>query len=194
MFIVFVGLYLAISPALYRDGFLRLVPPRHRPRGREVAAALRHALGWWIAGRALSMTVVGVLTLIGLGMLGIPAALPLAIIAGLFSFIPNIGPILSALPALLIGFMQSPTTALYVGLLYLGVQTVESYGITPIIQQRAVSIPPALLMTVQVLFGLLGGIVGLFLATPVTVAVITVIQMLYIRGVLDDDVALLGEG
>lgn len=193
LLVVFVGLYAAIDPAIYRDGILRILPARRRDRWREVLTAIRNALLHWLCGRALSMTIVGILTWAGLALLGVPTALTLALIAAALAFIPNLGPVLAVIPALLVGLMQSPATVLWVGALYLGIQTVESYGITPFIQQRAVSIPPALLLTMQVLFGIFAGALGVLLATPITVTVIVAVQMLYIRDVLGDDVTLLGD-
>ncbi len=193
VFVVFVGLYAAVDPKLYSEAVLRLLPKGRRERLREVLAAIRHALLYWLCGRALTMAVVGISTWVGLAILGVPTALTLALIAAGLAFIPNLGPVLAVIPALLVGLMQSPPTALWVGVLYLGIQTVESYLITPFIQQRAVSIPPAVLITMQVLFGIFAGALGILLATPITVAVIVAVQMLYIRDVLGDDVTLPGE-
>ncbi len=132
------------------------------------------------------MTVVGILTWAGLMILGIPLAFTLAVIAGLLSFVPNIGPILSALPAVLVGLSVSPIMAVYVIGVYVLVQTVESYLITPFIQQRAVAMPPALLLIVQLIMGVWVGVIGIFLATPLTVALMVAVRMLYIEDVLGD--------
>ena len=190
--ILVVGLYLAIAPGLYVDGVLHLVPKRRRDRGRDVLVGIGHAVRRWLTGRIASMIVVGILTGLGLWVLGVPLALMLALLAGLLSFIPNLGPILSFVPAALVALMESPTLALYVAALYAGVQLVESYLITPLIQQKAVSLPPALLITVQILLGLWAGILGLLLATPLAVATIVAIQMLYVEDVLGDEIEVMG--
>ena len=186
LIIVAIGIYLSINPDLYVDGLVRLVPQRKRPRTREVLAEQGHTLRWWLLGRFSSMVVVGVLTWIGLLLLGLPLAFTLAIIAAALSFVPNIGPILSAIPAILVGLSVSPMMAISVTGVYVLVQTVESYLITPFIQQRAVAMPPALLLLVQLVMGVWVGIVGIFLATPLTVALMVAVRMLYIEDVLGD--------
>jgi predicted PurR-regulated permease PerM len=188
-----VGIYLSIAPDLYRNAALRIAPPGWRQRLGEVADGVKRGLSFWLLGRMASMTVVGLLKWVGLLLLGVPLSLVLGLIAGLFSFIPNFGPILSTLPAVLIALMISPTKALYVILLDIAIQTVESYLITPLIQERAVSIPPALLISVQVLTWVLFGVVGLVLATPLTVAAIILFQMLVIEDVYGEKVQLMGE-
>lgn len=186
LIILAIGIYLSLNPRLYIEGAVRLVPPRHRHRTRQVLAAQGHSLRWWLLGRIGSMTVVGVLTWVGLMLLGIPLASTLALLAALLSFVPNIGPILSAIPAVLVGFSVSPLMALYVVAVYVLVQTVESYLITPFIQQRAVAMPPALLLIVQLVMGVWVGAIGIFLATPLMVVLMVAVRMLYIEDVLGD--------
>lgn len=189
--IIFItGLYLGAEPRVYINGFVRLFAPERRRRVREVLAALEYSLDWWLLGRIASMAVVGLLTWLGLVLLEVPLALTLAILAALLSFVPNLGPILSAVPAVLVGLSQSPTTALYVVGLYLAVQTVESYLITPLIQRQAVLLPPALVLAMQLVFGLLFGFLGLLLATPLTVIVVVLVKMLYLEDRLGEKVEL----
>lgn len=193
LIVFIIGLYLAISPQVYVRGVLRLVPPQRRDRGREVLHGLGRALRWWLVGRFASMAIVGVLTGIGLFIAGVPLAFTLGFIAAVFSFVPYIGPIASAVPALLVGFAEGPQKALYVVIVYVAVQLLESYLITPLIQERAVSIPPALLITAQVIIGVLAGVLGVLLATPLAVVLIALVQMLYVNQVLGDDMAVLGD-
>ena len=193
LIILVIGLYLAVDPPLYTHSIRHLVPPARRERAHEVMHAIGRAMRRWLTGRIASMTVVGVLTTIGLWILGVPLAPTLGLIAALLSFVPNLGPILSVVPALLVALMESTQLALYLIVLYIAVQTVESYLITPLIQQRAVSIPPALLLTVQILMGVLFGVLGLLLATPLAVVTIVMVQMLYVEDVLGDDVKVMGE-
>lgn len=185
--ILIVGIYLAVNPQLYRKGLLHLVPQMHRERAEVVLDALGDAMRSWLLGRILSMIIVGIFTGIGLWALGVPLVLTLATLAALLSFVPYLGPIASAIPAMLVGFTVSPQMALFVGLLYLGVQLVESNLITPLIQQRVVSLPPVVLIASQAIMGVLTGIVGVLVATPLAVVVIVLVQMLYIQDVLDDD-------
>lgn len=190
--ILFIGLYLSINPDLYRHGLLRSVPARGRGRAGEVLQGIEHVLGRWLLGKSISMTIVGVLTGVGLWALGIPLALTLAIIAALLAFIPNFGPVISALPAVLLGLLQSPMMALYVALLYLGIQLVESYMVTPIVQKWAVSLPPVLLIVFQVFMGVLAGTLGLIFATPLLAVLLVLVEMLYIQDVLGEDVEVAG--
>lgn len=191
--IIVIGLYLAFDPDLYIRGIIRLIPKKGRKHGEEILISLGHALKWWMVGQFSSMMVVGILTFIGLLILNIPLAFTLAFIAFAFSFVPNIGPVASAIPAILVGLMDSPLKALYVTLLYIAVQLIESYLITPIIQQRTVSMPPALLISTQILVGVFLGVFGLLLATPLMVVVIVLVQKLYVDDALGDKVKALGE-
>lgn len=191
--IAFIAVYLAINPQLYVKAVISFFPPEKRTRVADVLHSLARALGWWLAGRFASMAIVGVLTAVGLWLMGIPLAFSLGLLAAVLSFVPNIGPVISAVPALLLGLMEGPLTGLYVVLLYGGIQSVESYVITPMIQKKAVSIPPALLIIVQLFFGVIAGIPGLFLATPLTVCIIVLIQTFYIEDTLGENVKVLGE-
>lgn len=186
--IIFIGLYVAAEPRLYSDGLIRLVPLNRRQRAREVLDEVGSTLRWWLIGKVASMIVVGVSTVVGLWLLDIPLALTLGLLAALLTFIPNVGPILSVVPAMLLALMQSPMQALYVALLYLGIQTVESYFLTPLMQKRTVSLPPALTIFTQVLFGVMVGSLGFVLATPLTAAAIVMVKMLYIQDALKDSI------
>lgn len=194
LFIVFiVGIYGAVNPAGYVESVVYMVPHERRNRAREVLHALGRALRWWLIGRFTMMVIVGVLTAVGLWIAGVPSAMALGLIAALLAFVPYIGPILSAVPAILVAFMVSMTKVIYVLIVYGAVQTLESYLITPLVQERAVSILPAALISAQVIMGVLAGAVGVLLATPLAVSIIVLIQMLYVEDVLGDSVKVLGE-
>ena len=193
LIVIILGLYIAVQPIFYANGIVQLVPKKKHAHAREVLHSIGRALRWWLAGRLASMAIVGILTGIGLFVLGVPLALILGFIAALLSFIPNIGPLLSVVPAVLVGLAAGPMTAVYIVLLYTGVQTVESYLITPIIQERAVSLPPALLLSIQILMGYLVGILGLLMATPLLVVVMVLVQKLYVQDILNEAVPELGK-
>lgn len=182
-----VAIYLAAAPGLYVNGAVRLFPKERRARVRETLAAVGHTLRWWIIGQAIAMTVVGILSFIGLSLIGVPLALALAVIAFLTNFVPFIGPIVAAVPALLVGFSQGADTALWVLLLYTGIQSFEGYFLTPMIQRESVSLPPALTIAAQVLFGVLFGVLGVIFATPLAAAGMVAVRMLYVEGVLGDE-------
>lgn len=188
LIITFVGIYFAAKPMLYIDGLVTLVPPAKRERAREVLAEIGRTLAQWLIGKAASMLVVGTLTAVGLSILGVPLALILGIIAGLLDFIPYLGPLMAGVPAVLIAFSQSPTLALYTLGLFGAIQLIEGYLLQPLIEQKTVSLPPALTIVMQVLFGTLFGLAGVALATPLTAVLAVLVTMLYVQDVLGDDV------
>ena len=191
--ILFLGIYLAFNPSLYSASVISLLPHARRRRGREVIAVLGRALRRWLLGRLVSMATVGVLTAAGLTLIGMPLAVPLGLIAAFLSFIPYLGPLLSAVPAILIGFADGPQMALYVVLVYTVVQTLESYLIDPIVERKAVYIPPAYQITAQLMATLTAGFMGILLATPLVVVATVLVQMLYLQDVLGDSPKIAGE-
>lgn len=191
--VIIIGLYLAADPSTYINGALRLLSPSKRDRGRDVLRVLGHALRWWLVGRLASMAVVGILMALGLWIAGVPLAFVLGLIAGLLSFVPYIGPISSIIPASLVALAESPTMVVYVLIIYGSVELLESNLVTPLIQERTVSIPPAVLISAQVVMGVLFGALGVLIATPLAVVSIVLVQMLYIEDVLGEPVTPLGE-
>ena len=185
--ILFVGLYGAVAPATYVNGFTALFSPSLRPKVRAMLKQATIALRGWLRAQFISMTVVGVLTGLGLWALGVPLAPILAVLAALLTFIPNLGPIMAAVPAILLGFADGLTTAMWIAGLYVVVQTVESYFITPRVQEEVVSLPPALTISAQLLFGLLFGIMGLALATPLAAVVLRVGDKFYVDDYLEEE-------
>ncbi|MBA3633527.1 MAG: AI-2E family transporter [Acidobacteria bacterium] len=183
---ILVAIYLASEPQTYIHGFTKLFPLGRRARVREVLAEIGETLQWWLVGKSGSMLVIGILTWIGLSIIGVPLALTLGLIAGLLSFIPNFGPILSAIPAILLAFIESPVSALYVIGLYVGIQLFESNLVTPWIERQTVELPPALTILSQLTLAVLIGGLGLVLATPVLAVIMVLVQMLYIQDVLGD--------
>ena len=175
-----VGLWVTLQPRLYVDAGVRLFPLASRPRARSIASECGTVLQRWLIGSFLSMTIVFILSWIGLSLLGIPLALVLALLAGAMVFIPNFGPLLSAIPAVLLALTQSPQTVLWVVLLYVGVQIVDNTITTPIIQRHAVSIPPALMMVTQVAMGVLAGGLGVIVAVPLIALVMVLVRRIYI--------------
>jgi predicted PurR-regulated permease PerM len=127
------------------------------------------------------------LTGFGLWLLGVPLALTLRLIAGVLNFVPNLGPIVASIPAILIGLLQSPTQALYVAVLYVVLQSLDGYVFTPLVQQRTVNVPPALTITSQLIMGVLLGAWGILLATPLLAASIVIIKNVYVRDSNNDE-------
>jgi predicted PurR-regulated permease PerM len=186
--ITFVGIYLAVDGRAYTNGLVRLFPLNKRERASEVLDELGFTLWWWLLGKFAAMIIVGAATWLALTILGVPLALTLGLLAGLLDFIPNIGPFIAGIPAVLIALTISPTTALYVLVFYFIIQSLESYVLTPILQQKTVKLPPALTIVAQVLLGVLVGGLGLILATPLAAVVFVLVRMLYIEDTLGEAV------
>ncbi len=186
--VLFVAIYLAADPLTYVDGAVRLFPQAKRERVKEVLKEAHETLQWWLLGKIAAMFLVGVTTSVGLAWIGVPLAMALGAVAALLTFVPNFGPILSAVPAVMLAFVDSPAMALYVVILYVAIQTVESYLITPLIQQETVSLPPALTISTQIGMGLLFGAAGVVLATPFTAVAMVLVKRLYIQDILESDV------
>ncbi len=186
--VLFIGIYLAADPDLYRRGIVRLIPLSKRDRGRDVLDALAYTLRWWLIGRFSVMAINGAITALGLWLLGIPLPAVLGIMTGVLNFIPNIGPFLAAIPAVLLAFTLGPTTAVYVALLYLAVQNLEGFVLTPLVQQRTISLPPVLIITAQIFMGIMFGFLGVLLAVPLTAVLFVMVRMLYVQDTLGDPV------
>ncbi len=185
--VLFIGLYGAADPGLYRRGIEWMVAPSLRPKTRQVCEEIAHTLRGWLRAQMISMAVVGVMTWAALWAVGVPLAPALALLAALMTFIPNIGPVLAAAPAILLALADGPQHALLVAGVYAGVQTVESYFITPYVQQSAMELPPALTIAVQIVGGAVFGTLGLALATPFGAMVLRLTQWLYVEDYLDHE-------
>ncbi|WP_283646763.1 AI-2E family transporter [Marinovum algicola] len=178
--LVFVGgVYLALNPEGYRDGALALAPAHLRPRLRQTMAALVRALRAWLVGQLVAMFAVFGMTTVGLWLLGVSTPIALGAIAGLLEFVPYVGPLTSAVPAVAVGIMDGPTTALWVILLYFAVQQIEGALLIPLIQREAVDLPPAITVFSIVGLGVLLGPLGVILAAPLTVVGVVLARELW---------------
>lgn len=179
--ILLIGIFFTVNPGLYREGIIKLIPTAGKNRARAVIKRLDFTLKGWLKGMLIAMLFISILSFIGLSIIGVPMALALAFFAGLLNFIPNFGPLIAMIPAVLIGFTEGANTALVIALLYILIQTIESNIITPTIQNVMIKIPPALIIISQVLFGTLTGGLGIILATPLLVVVIVIVDELYVK-------------
>jgi predicted PurR-regulated permease PerM len=179
--VLFLGIFFTIAPKLYTNGIVHLVPKRGQAKATEVLQKIGSNLQKWLKGKIFAMFVVFVLTAIGLVIIGMPMWLVLALIAGLLNFIPNFGPLIAMIPAVLVGLMQGPVTAAIVAGLYILIQVVESNFITPTVQKKLINIPPALIIMAQLFIAPLTGGWGLVLATPLMVILIVLVQELYLK-------------
>lgn len=185
LIVLWSGVYFAATPGRYARGLLQLVPHHRRGRVADVLGATDSKLRQWMVGKVAAMAIIGVLTWIGLSVLGIPLAFTLALIAALLTFIPNFGPIASTIPPALLALTQSPIKAVWVILLFVGIQAVESYLITPMIQEEAIQMPPGVLLASQIVFALLFGFMGVVVATPLMAALLVLVHGFYVEDVLD---------
>ncbi len=175
-----IAVYLSLSPKSYYESTIALAPARFREDARTALLESGKALRGWLLGQLVAMTSVGILTGVGLWLVGVPNALILGIVAGLLEFVPILGPFVAAIPGVLLAFVVGPTTALYAVLVYLVVQQLESGVITPLAQRWAVELPPALALLAVVVFGVLFGIPGILFATPVTVVLMVLTRRFYL--------------
>lgn len=180
------GVFFASDPRLYVAGTVCLVRPQKRKRMRDVLDSLHSTMRWWIIGKSVEMIFIGIVTGVGLQLLGVQLALVLGIIAGLFAFIPYIGPLISALPAVLLTLVDDPGNALYVVGLYIAIQAIEGNVVTPIIEKKTVSLPPALTLFSQLLAALFFGFIGVLLASPMTAVAMVLVKKLYIEDILEN--------
>lgn len=188
LLIIFMSIYIGAEPSLYHSGLMHLFPHRNRARAGEVLSAIATVLRKWLVTQLIAMIVIGVVTTIVLLILDVEAAFALGLLAGLLEFIPTVGPIISAVPAIAMGFLDSPEKALMVTVAYIGIQFLENQLLIPLLMKGGVGVPPVLTIIGQALFTLLFGFLGLLVAVPLLAAVIVVVKMLYVEDVVGDDV------
>ncbi len=184
--IIFLGIFFAAPPTVYRNALLLLVPPRRRGHVRGVLDETGETLRHWLLGQALTMSVIFLFTWAGLWLVGVQPAFALGLQAGLLAFIPTVGPFVSGLVIVLASLGGGLPVVLGALAVYVGAQTLESYFLTPMIQDRAISVPPAFLFASQIVLGLLFGLYGLALATPIAAIARVFILHFYVEDVLDD--------
>lgn len=174
------GVYLAAQPQLYGQGILNLLPPGAREKTMRVGKAVADALSAWLKAQGVAMLFVGIFTGIALSIVGIPAAPALGMIAGLCEFVPYLGTIMVAIPAIILGFAQSTETGIWTVVLLVIVQQVQGNVITPLLQSRMVELPPALTIFSLFAFGIIMGPMGVILAVPLTVVGMTLVKELVV--------------
>lgn len=194
LIVVFFAVFLAAQPRLYVDGFLVLVPKKRRAHADKVLQEIGRVLRRWLVGQSLLALVVGAVTGIGLAIIGVPFALPLAVLAGIMEFVPYIGPFVAAVPALLVAFAENPQLGMWTLGLFVAIQSLESYVLSPLVQHRAVYLPPAVVLFAQVVMGVMVGGLGVAVATPLAAALLVAVNMLYVEDVLGDKTASIRSG
>ncbi len=193
LLVVAAAIYFAAQPNIYRRGLVLLVPKTGRELVDEALGDSGRALAMWLRGQVITMTAVGTLVGIGLWLIGMPSPLALGLLAGLLDFVPFLGPIAAAIPALLIAFSMDFELGLWTLALYVLVQQVEGNFLYPLVQRYAVGIPPALLLFALLAAGLLFGLPGVFLGAPLTVVAYVLVKRLYVREALQTPTEVPGE-
>jgi predicted PurR-regulated permease PerM len=191
--IAFGGIFFAVQPQLYRDGCLLLFPRNRRPQIAQTLDACGVALRHWLVAQLTCMAMVGTALTLGLWLIGVPSALALGLIAALAEFVPMVGPVLAAIPALLMALSQDLTTLLLTLALFVVVQQIESNLLLPALFRRTISLPPVVTIFAVVGFGYLLGIYGLLFAAPLAVVTYVAVAKLYVRDTLGEDITVPGE-
>jgi len=193
-FIVLIaGIYIAISPQTYRNGLLKLFPKRGQEQVAETLDDAGTALRMWLGAQLLAMIMVGVMTGVGLALIGVPSALGLGFIAGVLEFVPIIGPVMAAVPAVLLASTQSWELVAWTVALFVVVQQIESNIIMPLVSGRAVDLPPAVGLLAVVAVGILFGPLGLLLGYPLAIVTDVAVRRLYVREALGEKIEIAGE-
>ena len=175
------GLYLAAQPTLYAGGLLRMVPARAQKPAAETLDAISTSLRNWLKGQALGMLFVGLGTGLGLWLVGVPAAWAIGLVAGLAEFVPYAGVILAGIPAVVLAFGQDTGTGLWTIGVLIAVQQLQGNLVMPLLQNRMVDLPPAITIFGIIAAGILFGVAGVLLATPLTIVVLVLVRRLYLH-------------
>ncbi|HEX9085756.1 MAG TPA: AI-2E family transporter [Gemmatimonadaceae bacterium] len=178
MLVLFIAAYIGFDPALYHGGLLELFPARQRGRVAVTLAGVATTLRRWLVTQLIAMLLIGAVTTVFLFVIHVKAALPLGILAGILKFIPIVGSIFAAIPAIAMAFIDSPHKALVVALGYFVIQFVENHLLVPVLMKHGVNIPPALTLGIQALMALLFGFLGLLVAVPLLAVILTVVRAL----------------
>lgn len=185
LIVLFIGVAAALEPALYARGFVQLFPAGSRRRIRDVLSEIGRTLRTWLLARLLTMSVTALLVTLGLSALHVPLAAGLGMLAGVLAFVPNIGAIVAATPAVLLAFLANPKSALAVIVMYVFVHLIDDFVAAPLIERQVVKLPPALTLVAQVILGIGMGALGVTLAAPLVACALVVVRMLWVEDVAE---------
>jgi predicted PurR-regulated permease PerM len=184
--VLFLSMYLLAEPRMYEEGAIKLFPLWYRDRVRFIIDRIDFTLRLWLQGQLLLMVMVGVLTWISLAILGIQQAAALGVLAGLFSFVPNFGPIAALVPALAVGFVQAPQSIGWIIVIIYGTSFLQSQVIAPLIFKESMNLPPVLVLIGQIFAAIFFGFLGIMLAVPIIAILMIVVQEVYVKDILGD--------
>jgi predicted PurR-regulated permease PerM len=184
LLVIFLTIFFAAKPGVYRDGMLHLVPASERARIAEVLTMMGHALRAWVVARSIAMVTIGVVVTAAMALLSVRAAVALGVIAGLLEFVPMFGPVLGAIPAIALALVDSPQKALAVSIAFLIIQQLEGNVLIPLLLQKAVEVPPALTLIGIASLAIVLGVPGVLIAEPLVAVTLVAVKMLYVEPVL----------
>lgn len=190
---IIAGVFFAAQPQLYLTGIVQLFPPRMHARVEETIDAVGTALRLWLLGQLIEMLMIGALSTLAVWLIGLPSPFALGMIAGVAEFVPYVGPIVSAIPAILVAATQGLHPVIWTLVAYALIHQVEGHLIMPSIQRYMVFIPPGVILLGIVAIGSLFGAVAIPLASPLAVLIFVLIKKLYVRDTLGEDSAIPGE-
>lgn len=181
LFITFLSAYFATEPALYRRGLLALAGPRRQAHVAAVLDRIATVLRKWLVTQLIIMAVMGAASTATLLILRVKAAVALGVLAGALSFIPTIGGIVGAAPAVAMGFLDSPQKALLVAVVYLLIHFAGSHVLVPVLMKGGINLPPALTLIAQAVLTALFGFIGLMVAVPLLATVLVLVRAMYVE-------------
>ncbi|MBZ0282492.1 MAG: AI-2E family transporter [Anaerolineae bacterium] len=184
--VIFLSMYLLAEPQVHEDGLIKLFPLWYRDRVRFIIDRIDFTLRIWIQGQLLLMIIVGIATWLGLTLLGLQQAVALGVLAGLFSFVPNFGPIAALIPSLAVGFAQAPESIGWIIVIIYGTSFLQSQVIAPLVFKESLNLPPVLVLIGQIFAAIFFGFLGLMLAVPIIAILIILVQEVYIKDILGD--------
>jgi predicted PurR-regulated permease PerM len=190
---IFAGIYLAAQPSLYRRGLGILFPLPWRVNANQTIEYIAGALRLWLLGQLIEMVIIGVLSCFAVWLIGLPSPIALGVIAGVAEFVPYLGPILAAIPAVLVAITVNMQAVLWTVFAYILIHQAEGHLIMPLIQRRMVYIPPALMLLTIVTISFLFGPLAIVFAAPMTVVLFVIVTKLYVRDSLEERVSIPGE-
>ncbi len=179
--ILVLAIYVGAAPRLYHEGLVALFPRESRPQIGQVLTRVATVLRRWLVTQLVAMLSIGLVTTVTLLILGVKSAFALGVIAGFLEFVPTVGPILSAVPAIAMGFLDSPEKALSVAIAYLIIQQIEGNVLIPMLMKEGMDLPPALTIVAQAVMALVFGFLGLLVAVPLLAAIVVPIKLLYVQ-------------
>jgi predicted PurR-regulated permease PerM len=184
--VLFLAFYFVADPDTHWRPMLRLVPIRYRIRAREILARLDLTLRRFLQAQVLIMLLTGTATTLALVLMRMPLAGALGVITGLFSFVPNFGPVISLIPIVAVATINTPNQILWVVIVFFVIQFVISQIVAPLLFGSEMNLPPALILLSQIIAGIFFGFLGLLLSVPLAAIVTVLVREIYVRDILGD--------